>query len=111
MVAGMASVAADSDLHAGADGERQAGVADGADVLLIEKIVELGEESDMAGGFEDGVEVELGVGVVEVGIGEEEEVAVDGVGAGTGVVELEVGVVAAAAEGAFDGSGETVRSE
>ena len=63
-------VATDADLHAGADRERQARIADGADVLLAEKIVELGEEFDVAGGGEDGVEVELGVTEVEVAVGE-----------------------------------------
>ena len=101
-----ASVAADSDLHAGADGEGQAGVADGADVLLAEKIVELGEEGDVAGGGEDGVEIELGVGEVEIAVGEEEGVAVVAV-----VVELEGGVVAAAGDSAFEGGGEAVGGE
>ncbi len=74
------SVAADSDLYTGTDGERQSGVADGADVLFAEEIVELREDGDVAGGFEDDVEVELGVAEVEVAIGEKKEVAVDGVG-------------------------------
>ena len=85
------SVAADADLHAGADGEGQAGVADGADVLLAEKIVELSEDGDVAGGGEDGVEVEFGVAEVEIAVGQQEGVAAVAV-----VVELEGGVVAAA---------------
>jgi hypothetical protein len=49
-------------------------------VLLAEKIVELGEEGDVAGSSEDDVEVELGVAEVEVAVGEEERVAVIAVG-------------------------------
>ncbi len=60
-------------------------------MLLAEEIVELGEDGDVAGGGEDGVEVEFGVGEVEVAVGEEEGVAAVAV-----VVELEGGVVAAA---------------
>ena len=72
-------------------------------MLLAEEIVELGEDGDVAGGFEDGVEVEFGVAEVEVAVGEEEGVAAVAV-----VVELEGGVVAAGAESAFDGGGEAV---
>jgi hypothetical protein len=100
------SVAADAELHAGANREGQAGVAYGAYVLLAEQVVELSEEGDVAGGGEDGVEVELGVGEVEIAVGEEEGVAVVAV-----VVELEGGVVAAAGEGSFDGGGEAVGGE
>ena len=99
-------IAEDFDLHAGADGKRQAGIANGADMLLAEKIVELGEEGEVTVGCEEQVEIEFRVGEVEVVIGEKECVAAVAV-----VVELEGGVVAAAAEGAFDGGGETVRSE
>ncbi len=96
-------IAEDFDLHAGADGERQAGIADGADVLLAEKVVELGEEGEVIGGYEGQVEVEFGVAEVEIVIGKEEGVAAVAV-----VVELEGGVVALAAEGSIDCSGETV---
>ena len=74
---------------------------------MAEKIVELGEDGDVIGYFEDGVEVEFGVAEVEVAVREEEVVAVEGACAGTGVVELEGGVIAATAEGAFEGGGET----
>ncbi len=63
------SVAADPDFHACADREGQARVANWADVLLAEKVVELGEDGDEAGGGEDGVEVEFGVTVVQIEIG------------------------------------------
>src|SRR5579859_3706078 len=105
-VCGDRSVAAYADLHAGANGEGQPGVADGADVLLAEKIVELGEEGDVAGGDEDGVEVEFGVGEVEIAVGEEESVAVVAV-----IVELEGGVVAVAGECTLDGGGEAAGGE
>jgi hypothetical protein len=39
-------VAADPDLHAGPEGEWQAWVADGTDVLLAKEIVELGEDRE-----------------------------------------------------------------
>jgi hypothetical protein len=70
-------------------------------MLLAEEVVELGEGSDVVGGFEEEVEVELGVGEVEVAVGEEE-----GIGVVAVVVELEGGVVAAGGDGAFDGGGE-----
>src|SRR5271155_3647361 len=51
------SLAANSYLHAGTDGKGQARVADGADVLLAEEVVELSEDSNVAGGGVDDVEV------------------------------------------------------
>ena len=72
-------------------------------MLLVEEIVELGEDGDVIGGFEDGVEVEFGVAEVEVAVGEEESVAAVAV-----VVELEGGVVALVAESAFDGGRKSV---
>jgi hypothetical protein len=51
------SVAADSYFEAGADGEGQRRVTDGADVLLTEEVVELGEEGDVVGGREEEVGV------------------------------------------------------
>ncbi len=95
------SVAADANLHAGADGKGQAGIADGADVLLAEEVVELGEDGDVFVGRVSGVEVELEVAEVEVAVGEEERVSAVAV-----VVQLEGGVVAVAADSAFDGGGE-----
>jgi len=41
------SVAADANLHAGAEGERQAGIANGAYVLLAEEVIELSEDGDV----------------------------------------------------------------
>ena len=103
---GRCSVTEDAELYSGTNGEGQARVADGADVLLVEKIVELSEEGDAVGRGEDDVEVEFGVGEVEIVIGKEESVAAVAV-----VVELEGGVVAAAGEGAFEGGGEAAGCE
>src|SRR5271170_939565 len=63
------SVAANPDLHAGADREGQARIPNWADVLLAEKIVELSEDGDVAGDGKDVVEVEFGVAVVEIEVG------------------------------------------
>ena len=95
------SIVADSDFHARANGEWEARIADGADVLLIEKIVELGEDGYVAGDSDDGVEVELGIAEVEIAVGEQERVAAVAI-----VVELEGGVVAAAGKRAADGGGD-----
>lgn len=94
-------VASDSDLESGTDGKRQAGIADGANMLLAEQVVELGEDGYVVGGDEEGVHVEFGVAEVQIKIGEQEGVAAVDV-----VVELEGGVVAAAGESAFEGCGE-----
>ena len=104
------SIAADSDFHARANGEWEARKADGADVLLIEKIVELGEDGYVAGDSDDGVEVELGIAEVEIAVGEKKEVSVGGAGGCAGVVELECRVVAAAGERAFDRGGKSAGS-
>jgi len=100
------SVAKDFDLHSGADGKWQPGIADGADPLLAEKIVQLGEEDEVVGGCEDEIEIELGVGEVEIAIWKQKSVATVAI-----VIELQGGIIAAAAEGSFDRSGEAAGGE
>ena len=77
-------------------------------MLLAEKIVELGEDGDVVCCSENSVEVEFGVAEVEVAVRQEKVVEIEGSSAGASVVQLEGRVVAAAAEGAFEGGGETV---
>src|SRR5580692_5654110 len=94
------SVATDANLQAGAECKWQAGIADGAYVLLAEEVVELGEDGDVFVGGVGAVDVELQVAKVEIAVGQEEGVAAVAV-----VVQLEGGVVAAAADSAFNGGG------
>src|ERR1700733_2314379 len=54
--------------------------------------------------MEEDVEIEFRVAEVQIAVGEKQSVATNAV-----VVKLEGGVVAAAAEGAFDRGGETIR--
>jgi hypothetical protein len=96
-------VAAYSQLEAGADGEGQAGISDGADVLLAEEIFQLSKDRDVTGYGVGDVEIEFGIAEVEIAVGEKERVAK------VGVKAVEEGrVVGTAGESAFEGCGEFV---
>ncbi len=75
----MGLFASEAELQAAAEGEGQTGVADGADVLVVGEVVDLGEEGGVVGQVVGEAEVELDVAKVEIAVGEEEGVGFGGI--------------------------------
>ena len=71
----MTAARAPATAKACADVERQAGVADGRDVLVVEQILSLGVDVHPFKQLEAAAQIELGVAVVEIAIGQQEAVA------------------------------------
>jgi len=76
---GIVSVAATwspAKTQAGAQREREAGIADGRDVLIVEKVLGLRVDVEPIQQLIATSDVELGVAVIEIAIGQEQAVVV-----------------------------------
>ena len=103
---GIVSVAATwspAKTQAGAQREREAGIADGRDVLIVRDILGLRVEVHPAKNLNAPAQVELGVAVIQIAIGQEQAVAVGS----ASVFAFEIGgVIGTAGKGGGENAGE-----
>src|SRR6185312_1406367 len=94
-------VSADPHFEPSPEGERQRWVADGANVLVVQQVLELREDGETREDVVGAAEIELGVAEVEVAVGQQQRIAEVGV-----ITIEEGGVVTAAGVGAEEADGE-----
>ena len=75
----VAAARAPAKAQAGANREGKAGIADGRDVLIVEKILGLRVDVEPIQQLIAAADVELGVAVIEIAIGQEQAVVVGSV--------------------------------
>ena len=77
MVRLSAASRAPAKTEAGANRERQAGIADGRDVLIIQQVLGLSVDVHPAQYLETATQIQLGVAVIQIAVGQKKAVAAE----------------------------------